>query len=315
MGTIVHLETNIQSLVGAIIVLYMPDSKLLDRLLSSLVGQVGMIYIIDNTPTKLYGGFLEELHLKKNANIVYHPLGENYGIAKAQNVGIKLAVEGGCDHIVFFDQDSALPKGMMNELLLIEKKLLDDSVNVGVIGPIYIDEKTGNHSNVIRHGRFTVNKIQVTHKDKFPIRADYLISSGSLIRVSVLNSVGLMREDLFIDWVDVEWGMRAGRLGFLNFAVPSVTMIHSIGDSFCMVGKRAFFLHNDIRNYYIVRNACHLLMDCKIDNSWRINIALKIPAWLIFYTLTSEAKLKSFKRLLRACMDGFSGRLGRYLER
>lgn len=309
-----HQEQKEQSLIGAIIVLYMPNSKLLDRLLSSLVGQVGMVYIIDNTPAKLYGSFVEKMHQKNSANIVYHPLGENYGIAKAQNVGIELAIESGCDHIAFFDQDSALEKDMMNELLLIEKKLLEDSVNVGVIGPVYIDEKTGKNSNVIRHGRFTVNKIQVTHKDKFPIRADYLISSGSLIRVSVLKVVGLMREDLFIDWVDVEWCLRAGSLGFLNFVVPSVAMVHSIGDSFITVGKRAINLHNDIRNYYIVRNACNLLIDCKIDNRWRINIALKIPVWIIFYTLTSEAKFKSFKRLLLACFDGFFGRLGRYSE-
>jgi rhamnosyltransferase len=310
-----HSISATDSKIAAIVVLYLPDEALLNRLLNSLRGTVGDIYIVDNTPVIKNTWVSLNWFVTKNHNVAYHPLGDNYGIAKAQNVGIELAIQSGCDHIALFDQDSAIPKGMINELLLIEQKLLGDSVNVGAVGPMFIDEKTGNGSNVFRHGRFLFNKIQVAPEEKSPINADYLISSGSLIRVSVLKVVGLMREDLFIDWVDIEWGLRAARLGFSNFAVPNVTMFHSIGDRFVKVGKRTINVHNDIRNYYIVRNACHLLLDSKIDNRWRVNILLKIPIWVIFYTVTSESKFKSFKRLLRACLDGFSGTLGRYSER
>ena len=299
-------------LIGAVIVLFFPDAELLTRLLNSLSDEVGGIYIVDNTPDKSLDWLSQDWFLMNGYDVVYRSLGDNYGIAKAQNVGIELAIQNGCDHVALFDQDSAIPKGMIKELLLTEQALLSQSVNLGIVAPIYIDEKTGNRCDVIRHARFFINKIKVTPEDKQPINADYLISSGSLIRVEVLKKVGLMREDLFIDWVDIEWGLRATRLGFLHFAVPTVTMFHSIGDRFVKVGKRTLNVHNDIRNYYIVRNACHLMLDSQVDSRWRVNIFLKVPAFIVFYTLTSEFKFKSFKRLLRACYDGFTGRLGRY---
>jgi hypothetical protein len=57
------------------------------------------------------------------------------------------------------------------------------------------------------------------------------------------------------------------------------------------------------------------VLDSQIDKKWRANILLKIPLWVIFYTLTSKSKLKALKRLLQACFDGFSGRMGRCYEK
>lgn len=299
-------------LVGAVVVLFLPDAKLLERLLNSLVDEVDQIYVIDNTPEKALSWQSQEWFLNKRYNVTYKSLGDNYGIAKAQNIGINMASKSGCGHVILFDQDSALTKGMVNKLLIAEQFLLNKSIKVGSVGPITKDEKTGKYLNVINHGRFLINKINVSPEVKAPVNADYLISSGSLIRMDVLDAVGLMREDLFIDWVDIEWGLRAASLGFLHFAVPSAVMFHSVGDEFVKMGNHTVNLHNDVRNYYIVRNASHLLLDSKIDNRWRANILFKIPLWVLFYSLTSKSKLGSFKLLLRACCDGFSGRLGRY---
>lgn len=298
--------------IAAIIVLFFPNDRLLERLLNSLINEVGIIYVIDNTPEAALDWLSYEWFLMKGHNVVYKSLGDNYGIAKAQNVGIESAIASGCDYVILFDQDSAISKGMIKELLLAEQLLLSSSVSVGAIGPIYVDEKTGAYQRIVGHSLFFIKKINVTPVDKFPINADYLISSGSLIRTSVLKSVGLMREDLFIDWVDIEWCLRATRLGFSHFAIPKATMFHSIGDSFVKVGDRSLNIHNDMRNYYIVRNACHLLLDSQVNNRWRANIFFKVPLFVTFYTLTSEFKFKSFKRLLRACFDGFLGHLGRY---
>lgn len=302
-------------LVGAVVVLFFPDAKLVERLLSSLSNEVEKIYVIDNTPGKAVAWSSQEWFETKGYSVVYRALGDNYGIAKAQNIGIELAIESGCDHVIFFDQDSAIPKGMVKELLKTEELLLKSAVKVGSVGPIFIDEKSDRYSHFIRHSRFLINRIEVSSVNYNLIKADYLIASGSLIRTYVLKEVGLMRENLFIDWVDIEWGLRAGRLGFSHYATPSATMLHSIGDGFIKFGKRSVNLHNDVRNYYIVRNACHLLLDPQIDKKWRTNIFLKIPLWVIFYTFTSKSKFKALKRLLRACFDGFSGRMGRYHEK
>jgi rhamnosyltransferase len=298
-------------LIGAIIVLYFPNEILLQRLLKSLNGEVDQIFIVDNTPTTASDWQFHAWFLSKNFTVAYQSLGKNYGIAKAQNIGIASAISNNCDHVIFFDQDSAIPPNMIKELLRYEKLLLDRSINVGAVGPLFLDEKTGDYSKAIRHGKLLVNKINISPNDNEPVLADYLISSGSLIRIAALNATGLMREELFIDWVDIEWGLRANKLGYSHFIIPSAIMLHSIGDEFVTLGNKKINLHNDIRNYYIVRNACHLVRDPQIDNQWRANIAFKIPLYIIFYTLTSKSRISSLKRLFQACFDGLSGNLGK----
>ncbi len=300
-----------QPLIGAVVVLFFPDIELVKRLLNGLTSEVQKVYIIDNTLDESLDCLSQDWFLAHGYDVVYRSLGDNYGIAKAQNVGIELAIKNGCDHIVFFDQDSAISKGVINTLLLTERAFLSQSVNVASVGPTFIDEKTGHYCNVFKRDRFFSRKVKVTPEHKEPIHADFLISSGSLMRVEVLKKVGLMREDLFIDWVDLEWGLRANRLGFVHFMVPAAIMFHRVGDRFLQFGKYRFNVHNDIRKYYIVRNTAHLLIDSNIETRWRLRFFLLSPFFVVFYSLTSASKLKSFKRLLCAFYHGFTGRLGK----
>ncbi|MCV5831057.1 hypothetical protein OFN28_30780, partial [Escherichia coli] len=41
------------------------------------------------------------------------------------------------------------------------------------------------------------------------VDVDHLIASGSLIPVDVFEKIGGMDDSLFIDYVDVEWSLRA----------------------------------------------------------------------------------------------------------
>lgn len=297
--------------VAAVIVLFFPDEALLERLFNSLRGMVSDVFVIDNTPNDKQAWVTLSWFESRNYKVTYHPLGDNYGIAKAQNVGVELAIKNNYDHVILFDQDSAASTEMIITLLSEEQMLLANGFKVGSVGPAFIDEKTGEYAKVIRHGNFFVNRISVSNNDAKPIQADYLIASGSLIRIAVLQEVGLMRDDLFIDWVDIEWALRAGNLGYQHFVIPKAVMLHSIGDNFVDIGVRKVNLHNDIRNYYIVRNACNLVLNSVMGSRFRTNVILKIPAFILVYSIKSKHKLMSLKLLLRACLDGFSGRLGK----
>lgn len=308
-----HSISTKDSKIAAVIVLYFPDETLLNRLLNSLSDNVSEQFVIDNTPSSNQTRISESFFLSRNYNVHYHALGDNYGIAKAQNVGIELAIKHHCDHVIFFDQDSSASQDMIAKLLSAELELLAHGVNVGSVGPIFIDEKTGDRSKIIRYGNLLVNRISVSSDDVKPILADYLIASGSLIRISVLQEVGLMKDDLFIDWVDIEWALRAGNLGYLHFVIPKAVMLHSLGDDYVNVGMCNINLHCDIRNYYIVRNACNLLLNSMMGRRFRTNVFFKIPAYVLFYSITSKSRFTTLKLLLRACADGFFGRLGKAL--
>jgi len=295
--------------VAAIVVLYYPDSKLLDRLLQSIVGQVAKIFMIDNTPSDPVR--LPPVPTAHQNVVHYIPLGENEGIATAQNVGIRIAIKENYSHVLFMDQDSALPPGAVDALLAAELSLVEAGKQVAAVGPLFIDEKSGTASTAIRHCWMHVKKISLDKTMNEPVEADYLIASGSLMRVSALAEVGVMRDELFIDWVDIEWGLRARRLGKNCYIVPRVVMTHSIGNDCVHVIGKDINLHNDIRNYYITRNSTYLLGLKSMGWRWRTVAAIKIPQYILFYSLYSKRPIFCFLLLLRAFLHGCVGRLGR----
>jgi rhamnosyltransferase len=298
---------------ASIVVTYFPDEKFLRQLLICISKETTNVYVVDNTPAADVSWLNKVWVSSLDINISYDALGDNFGIAKAQNIGIGYAVRDGCSNVVFFDQDSEPPPGMITRLIRAEARLLSLGFKVGSVGPLFCDAKTKHYAPAIRHYGVFTQRVKVIPYENEEVRADYLISSGSLIRLCVLEEVGSMRVELFIDWVDIEWGMRAGRYGYEHFIIPDAIMLHSIGDQFISVGKREINLHNDVRNFYIVRNACNLFLDKSINWRWRANIFFKIPAYVIFFSLSSLSKrrFKTLLLLLRACTHGFMGRLGK----
>lgn len=313
--------------VAAIVVLYYPDLVLLHRLLSSIGNQVEKIIVVDNTPTSdnsdnsdhsdhsddhaddVFPAWFAE----QGFDIAYLPLYANYGIAKAQNCGITAAIQAGCDHVILFDQDSFPSEGMVRHLMQAEMALLENKIKVGALGPVFVDEKTGDTSKGVRNRLLHLKRINISQNDNLPVPVDYMIASGSLIRIAALLEIGGMKEELFIDWVDIEWCLRANNLKYAHFMIPAAKMHHSIGDEYVLIAGKKINLHTDIRNYYIVRNACYLVSDKKMKKRWRLLILFKIFFYVIFYSMTSISKqrFKTLMLLLRACVHGCSGRLGK----
>lgn len=293
-------------MIAAIVILYKPDMPTLEKLITSVTDQVDGIYIIDNTPSTT----LSPKNFAANSKITYRALGYNSGIAKAQNVGITLAIENHFSHVLLLDQDSCLVPGLVQSLLNGERSLLASGKKVAAIGPLFIDQKTRQYSKAIRHRYLGAGTGKLSPDITGTVESDYIIASGSVIRTEVLKLVGFMDEDLFIDGVDIEWCFRAKGRGYLSFIMPSAVMTHSIGDTFVRILGRNVLLHSDIRNFYIVRNACYLLTKNDIDIWLKIAFILKIPCYIFIYSWFAKERMPAFLNLLRACRDGFSGRLG-----
>jgi len=74
-------------MTAAVVVLYHPELSLLARLLESVLSQVDALIVVDNTPNP--SAQFTELFAKYRDQVTYIPLGDNMGIATAQNVGIR----------------------------------------------------------------------------------------------------------------------------------------------------------------------------------------------------------------------------------
>lgn len=296
--------------VAAIIVLYNPDIKKLERLYQSLFRQVIQIVFVDNSPkADIRNANKCWINQRKNANNHYLSMNDNLGIATAQNQGIKFAKTLNTDFVLLLDQDSVLPKNMVSDLWSAYQALINQNKKVALVAPCFTDEKTGQLSKVFKRSKLLPNKI-LPNQEPY-IEVDYAIASGSLIALSALDSIGMMKDDFFIDWVDIEWCYRAREFQFLSYVIPSVIMNHSIGDE--MV--QGVSLHSDFRNYFIVRNSVYLMLYSKMPLNFKIIQLFKTPVYVLFYSYYSKKPFYSFKLLLTAIKDGIFKKMGKgYFE-
>ena len=287
--------------VAAVVVLYNPNISVFERLLKSVIDQVDTVYVIDNSPVESMHDYSAILVSPK---IKYHPLYDNYGIAFAHNKGFELARLNNDSHVILLDQDSELADNTVSTLLSQEEELIKSGVKVAAIGPVFIDEKTGDAAPALFHTTWGTGKHKVDLSSMLPVRSTYIISSGSLISIETVNAIGGMQENLFIDWVDIEWCERASLLGYHSYLTPSVKMKHSIGDEFAIFFGRKINLHSDFRNYFIVRNAVYLAFWSKLRYQSRFQFIRKVPYYLVCYSLMSKSKFQSVQLLCGAIKDG-----------
>ncbi|MDE2623327.1 MAG: hypothetical protein KGM83_09060, partial [Betaproteobacteria bacterium] len=136
-------------------------------------------------------------------------------------------------------------------------------------------------------------------------------SSGCLISLEALQVVGPMQEALFIDYVDIEWGLRANGLGWHLYGAFPARMTHALGPRVMRLLWRRFPLHSPQRHYFVVRNALWLYRQRHLPWRWRLPHALRLGVRLTFYLLLGEKRRERLGYVLRGLRDGLAGRMGK----
>jgi len=236
-------------------------------------------------------------------------LGSNKGIAAAQNVGLAQARLAGCSHVLLLDHDSVPAASMVAELQRALASLGARGARVAAMGPRYLDARQNNPPPFIRIDGLRLVRCPCPTPDTI-VEVDYLIASGSLIPMSTLEVVGGMAEELFIDYVDIEWGLRARRQGFQSYGVCAALMSHDLGEAPVSFMGRSLPIHSPLRHYYHFRNAVWLYRSSAIPLQWKCVDAWRLLLKYGFYTIFAKPRLQQFGMMSRGIVDGFRGRLG-----
>jgi len=279
-------------------VTYNPNITLLKNAVESLLNQVDYAILIDNSSNISYKF--------QNDKIITERLGINIGIAAAQNIGIRKAIEYGAEYIILSDQDTVYPGDYVRCMLPVFSQF----PNACVVVPRFVD--------VIkkREDGFIANRPIFFHRF-FPYSGKHQIlqgiASGKVLKVSSLDQIGLMNEKLFIDWVDLEWCWRARTRGFQVIGNADVVIKHQLGET----SKDLFFLEVNLRSamrhYYITRNAFYLALYSRdLDFGHRIILFIKSFRYIAGFTLLSKPHLVHAKAVLYGFYHGIVARLGRY---
>jgi len=290
--------------VVAVVVTYQPALEVLKQLLDALVPQVTSVVCVDNGSHSDLTAWNSKRDIRAVEMI---RLGENRGIAAAQNVGIEWARNRGAGFVLLMDQDSIPASDMVEKLV----SAISKQASLATAGPRYLDERQDNPPPFIRiRGLRLVRCTCSTGESVVPV--DYLISSGCLIPMPVLDMVGGMRDDLFIDYVDIEWGLRARHHGFQNYGVCSAHMQHSLGDHPIKFFGKNIPLHSPLRHYYHFRNAVLLYKEPWVPLNWKLVDGWRLLLKYVFYSLFAKPRMAHWRMMTIGVWHGLRGRAGKF---
>lgn len=285
-----ELQETIKFISG--IVTYNPNIIKLEKNIDSIFGQSFMdeIVIVDNGSKNI----LDIRELCDRLGVILLENTENLGIASALNRIMNKAKELGYSWVLTCDQDSILPKNMLQHF----------SKHIGLRNVAIISPKV-----------FDVNSqtlIDDIISDEEFLEIDKCITSGSLNSIQSWESVGGFDEFLFIDNVDFDYCFRVRKLGLRIIRDNTVILEHELGrtKNVNFFGRTFPILnHNPTRKYYIARN--RIYCDYKNKEGLKINSILYMLKSFLFILLYENNKISKLRKTFLGMLDGL--RLGKKL--
>lgn len=291
------MEVKRFKLNSSVTVTYNPDIRCLQKQFSSLKDQLDSCVIVDNGSQNI--SEIEEL--VSSFEFKFIKLEKNFGLAYAQNLGIESAISQGADHLLLLDQDSILSPGFITAMSDVYHEY-----NVGVLGPSFFDP----HTNEFYWGTNYIGPFikRVPVQDITDVT--YVIASGSYFSADVYKKVGRMEDELFVDYIDVEWALRAKKAGYRVAMTNRASMAHTIGDSRLNLFGRKISVHSPMRRYFLVRNSFFMIRKPYIPIGYKVReVCLNFARAAISLVLNKE-KAKTLKMICYGISDGVAGRFG-----
>jgi len=296
-------------LIGAVIVTYNPQIEVLNGLIANITASVKTVVLSDNGSNNISD--IKTL-AARFSNITIIELGDNMGIGYAQNRGIEAvfadeAIKG----VLLFDHDSQPSPDMVSILGDAYETMTVNGIKVGALGPVYMDPRTENNYPISVFSGFKLIKKYPIQGDNTPIAASFLISSGSLIPRTTYEKVGDMREDFFIDYIDIEWSFRATYNGLPSYVIPNARMLHIVGDDRMKMLGREISIHSPLRRYYLARNSVFMVKTGYIDWRYKLREVFYSITRVIVFLFFVDKKMTYLRYITKGWGDGFKGKYGK----
>ena len=173
---------------------------------------------------------------------------KNLGFAGGNNLGIK-AAQG--SYLFFINNDTVLPSSNIQSLI----NRLKSSEKIGVVCP-KIRFSWGD--NPIQFAGYTpLSKITMRNRaigfgEKDGGQYDeahptpYAHGAAMMVKREVIEKAGMMPEDYFLYYEELDWSMMIRRAGFIIWYEPEFTVFHK--------ESQATGQNSPLRTYYVTRN-------------------------------------------------------------
>lgn len=267
-----------QPLVGVVTVLYNSEPYV-DEFLASLQRQARdvplRLYAIENGAT---GEALERLRaLAAAAGIPgeFVRNAANAGVAKANNQGIALALRDGCTHVLIANNDIACGEGVLRRLLAeVTDWRRAATPRILVAGSDAVWYAGG--ALALWTARGGVHLPEATPPQMTtPVReTEYAPTCFLLCHAETFSRVGVMDEQYFVYYDDVDFSLRCHAAGVALRYVPQAVVDHKVGGS--TGGSESLFTL-----YYANRNRIYFIRKHLRGPQWLVALAYAYATRLV----------------------------------
>ncbi len=290
-------------LVG--VITYNPDVGRLRELCLELSGDGIEILLIDNQSDNVQD-ICDEFDRDSDIRVVRNP--ENIGLAAAVNQLVEFARGARARYIMPVDQDSKFDACYATNMLGNFHELQADLPLLAAMGAKVFDVRKRAYQRFMRFGHTRVERR--TFSGGLPNRyvdTDFLITSGTVVSLDCVDQIGPMREDLFIDSVDLEWSFRAVDRGWRLVGCEEVHMYQEVGvDSIRVPLLNTYVrVHNPLRYYYMTRNRLFLYRQPHVRFTWMLKDFPRAVLKFMFLSVASPMRKQIIKEHARGVLDSF----------
>lgn len=283
--------------VGALIVTFNPDQQELGTLIEQCRLNQCRVIVVDNASSNT----ADWLHTVSVADVDCVWLPENQGLARAINVGLARLAANGYSFALLLDQDSQLSPSYcdcMTQAWSEARQLGGD--RVAALGPRVVHPDSGRRIPFKLFSRLIGRSDRRVNGSDHLYQAEFLITSGTWMPLESIERYGAMREDYFIDNVDLDWCFRVSAAGGRLMGTDRAKLYHRIGERHPhpLLSSGRIALHRPERTYFSTRNRLHLYRQPHAPLGW---ILRDIPRFLLKTTalLLVSAQRRAYARALK----------------
>jgi GT2 family glycosyltransferase/glycosyltransferase involved in cell wall biosynthesis len=237
--------------------------------------------------------------------------GHNLGFSGGCNLGLTSALRRGAELVLLLNSDVVLPPDSLGAL----EDALSAEAGAGIAGPLLLSRAHPDRvaSAGMRLSRASGRMRHLQHGEPAPgaepievRRVDGVAGCALLVRREVLEAAGLLADEYFFSFEDLDFCLRARRAGYLTICARGALGYHE--------GCRSIGAHAAERLYYGTRN--HLLLAQRLPAAGgSLGAAVRAVCILGFnlaYALTGSgtAPLPALGAVLRGARHHCRGRYG-----
>jgi GT2 family glycosyltransferase len=238
---------------------------------------------------------------------------DNLGYVGGNNAGIRYALSQPTDYVFILNSDTKMTPNVLGELVGVMQSdpliAIAGAKNLYLENPAFTWGKYGvlnwGPMLVRTHGRFTRDYAEPSPQD-----VDWVIGNGCMMSRAALEKVGVFDEEFFQVNEDVDWCLRARKLGYRVVYVDTAA-IHHKGASSADLSKPVVFSYG----YFLGRNAILFARKHATPLQWArllammaLGVVLRISIFSLGGVLRALGGQSYFVNGVR---DGFRGQLRR----